>query len=322
MVAAESERLLECTVCNQHNFELETSAKDYFFHSSEEIWHYHRCKNCGSIFLSPRPIESVIHFAYQTYYTHNSIRSLNRLRYECLKLNYIKQETIFFRTLHYLPLLSGFLSAKTRGLGIGQGKLLFDFGCGNGDYLLLAQNAGWDVCGCDFDANAVDSALQKGLNVTVGNQSTLSTMKSDAFDYITASHVLEHVYQPKELISHLLRMLKPGGTLWIETPNSEAFGKIVCGKYWRGLEAPRHLTIFSHRSIRDILISYGAKSITASKHHGSSLYIFKESIPVLFGSSRNSVFFRFLGIFSGIAFELLSTLFKRRTEFITLKCKK
>jgi hypothetical protein len=44
--------------------------------------------------------------------------------------------------------------------------------------------------------------------------------------------------------------LKPGGYIWVETPNTDSFGYERYREHWRGLEAPRHLVLFNTASLR------------------------------------------------------------------------
>jgi len=54
------------------------------------------------------------------------------------------------------------------------------------------------------------------------------------FDVLTLSHVIEHVHDPL-IRSGMPRVLKPGGYVWIETPNIES-AAMSSWASWRGLE--------------------------------------------------------------------------------------
>jgi 2-polyprenyl-3-methyl-5-hydroxy-6-metoxy-1,4-benzoquinol methylase len=74
---------------------------------------------------------------------------------------------------------------------------------------------------------------------------------------VTLSHVIEHVHDPVETLRHCCRVLEPGGYLWIETPNVDSAGYATFGRFWRGLEAPRHLVIFNADSLARLLRQVG-----------------------------------------------------------------
>lgn len=105
-----------------------------------------------------------------------------------------------------------------------------------------AQQLGWKVVGLEMDSAAVISARNKGLNVIEGSWQKIESME-DRFDCIICGHVLEHVYQPIELLTSLSNALKPGGLLILSLPNARSSVKEDFGKHWRGLEAPRHIAI-------------------------------------------------------------------------------
>jgi hypothetical protein len=52
-------------------------------------------------------------------------------------------------------------------------------------------------------------------------------------------------------------MLRPGGLLYIETPNIGSSGHARFGRNWRGLEPPRHLVLFSWASLERLLQQQG-----------------------------------------------------------------
>jgi SAM-dependent methyltransferase len=125
-----------------------------------------------------------------------------------------------------------------------RGGRLLELGCGAGAMLKLMQDLGWEVEGVDFDASAVARARAKGLKVHLG---TLSDKRfpSGTFDAVVGSHFIEHVQEPAETLNECHRVLKPGGTLVLITPNADGWGRRFYGRDWRGLEPPRHLYIFT-----------------------------------------------------------------------------
>jgi SAM-dependent methyltransferase len=112
----------------------------------------------------------------------------------------------------------------------------------------------------DFDPNAVKVARSHGLDVRQGSVDVLDPTK-ERFDGITLSHVIEHVHDPLAVLRQCHALLKPGGWLWIETPNIDAQGHTRYGANWRGLEPPRHLVLFNHQSLSRALWEAGFKRI-------------------------------------------------------------
>ena len=64
------------------------------------------------------------------------------------------------------------------------------------------------------------------------------------------NHVIEHVLDPVGMLAECCRVLKPGGKLVVVTPNIWSLGRRLFGEHWRGWEVPRHLFLFSPKSLR------------------------------------------------------------------------
>ena len=136
------------------------------------------------------------------------------------------------------------------------GGALLDVGCGNGSFLDLARTCGWDVVGLDPDPMAAANAAKQGLTVYEGGIEYFAG-KTALFDVITMNHVIEHVRDPVKVLEACQALLKPGGQLWLETPNIDSFGHAWFQENWRGLETPRHLVLFSRRSLDRALLNAG-----------------------------------------------------------------
>jgi hypothetical protein len=52
-------------------------------------------------------------------------------------------------------------------------------------------------------------------------------------------------------------MLRPGGRIWITTPNIGSWGHLRFGQDWIGLDPPRHLVVFSQDALRRLLREAG-----------------------------------------------------------------
>ena len=75
------------------------------------------------------------------------------------------------------------------------------------------------------------------------------------------SHVIEHVHAPLDFVKLAYNCLKPGGILYLDTPNIESLGARKFGKNWRGIETPRHLVLFSKSGLKNILVQASFEKI-------------------------------------------------------------
>jgi len=125
-----------------------------------------------------------------------------------------------------------------------KGKLL-DVGCGVGVFAKLAEELGFEVYAFDPAEEAIKYAREKfQLKNTVAG--TIGNIPPDwqDFDVISAIEVIEHVENPRELVSRIYSLLKPGGCFIMSVPNRNRIGV----KLWGMPEwdvPPNHLTRWS-----------------------------------------------------------------------------
>src|SRR5262249_48013144 len=146
--------------------------------------------------------------------------------------------------------------------GLRPGRVL-DVGCGDGGFLNRIRRAGWAVEGLDFDEEAIKAAKVKyGLDLKQGDLSSVHFPEA-SFDAIVLNHVIEHVPNPLETFAQCHTLVKPGGRFVMTTPNSMSIGHETFQVYWRGLEPPRHLHIFSGRTLKECAERSGFEVVRA-----------------------------------------------------------
>jgi len=247
-----------CFVCGQAGRELYGGLIDWLF-SAPGRWGMRGCADCGIVWLDPQPAIQEIPKLYSNYYTHvgaPSHVSFGRLRQEISRsvlsrLGYSADRHPVDHSDKILPRLLSRIGPIARanaldvvGLHAADVGSLLDVGCGNGYFMERMRSLGWSVTGVDPDPSAVSYAAGQGLRVFHG---TVADVPDEArFDVIVLSHVIEHVPDPIQLLRDCERRLRPGsGRLIITTPNVNSLGHRWFKQYWRGLEIPRHLVLFS-----------------------------------------------------------------------------
>ena len=70
-------------------------------------------------------------------------------------------------------------------------------------------------------------------------------------------HVVEHLSQPDEVMSAIAGWLKPGGALFVTCPNFGSIERRWFGRYWPGLDVPRHLFHFTPETLRALAAKTG-----------------------------------------------------------------
>jgi len=251
----------KCLLCGSEGVFLYQNLKDRLF-KIPGIWSLMRCFKCELVWLNPQPSTDDIGKLYTEYYTHqlksSSKKLLENLR-EAVKARILKnqfgysintQAGLVSQILSWLGPLKEIVGGSVMYLKANEKGYLLDVGCGNGKFLVHMRKLGWEVMGVEPDSKAVRIARECfKLNVFQGRLEKIK-FPDNSFDVVTMNHVIEHVPNPVELLAECYRILKPGGKLVVVTPNIQSLGRYLFGKYWRGWEIPRHLILFSPKSLQ------------------------------------------------------------------------
>jgi SAM-dependent methyltransferase len=105
-----------------------------------------------------------------------------------------------------------------------RGGELLDVGCGTGNFLAAARDAGYRVTGIELDRNAARFAkerlgLQKVLPLTISEFAAQNP--GEKFDLVTFFEVLEHQAAPTEFLRSVKSCLKSRGSIALSVPNRE-----------------------------------------------------------------------------------------------------
>lgn len=295
---ADLECVPNCPVCGSSARQtIHKGLQDKIFFCAPGKWNFHCCEGCGSGYLDPRPSKESIGLAYSVYYTHatTQINRASSVRARITRILANGYRNWRYGTSDspssYLGILVA--SAWPNGRSIidtgmrhlpkaRDGQRLLDIGCGSGAFLNKARSAGWSVTGIDLDELAVEQTSKMGLDVRHGDIDVLKDMES-CFDYITMGHLIEHVHEPIHLLNRCFTLLKPGGLLWLETPNMNALGHDKFGHAWRGLEPPRHLVLFSVESLKYALRKSGFKDVRIQPYRAIAKSTYLASYAILNG---------------------------------------
>lgn len=334
------EEASSCPVCRgSERHILYDQLEDRIFGVAPGKWSLWQCESCDCAWIDPRPTRETIGIAYSKYYTHDPsdhpiVRRRGLLRIFLhdslngyLNARYglgVQPSIAIGRWLVWLlPSLRAAADARCRHLmrpPDGGGRLL-DFGFGSAGFLTLASQMGWNAEGVDFDPLAVDSARSRGLSVRCIDATSFQ-VDSELYDVITVSHVIEHVHDPVALLHELFKGLRPGGVLWVDTPDVWSPGHRRFGRHWRGLEVPRHLVLFNSPALIAVLESCGFVDIRRRWRGLSVFDVFPVSEALERGSDITAASRQGRPPMREIFAELREMLFRERREFITLTASK
>jgi 2-polyprenyl-3-methyl-5-hydroxy-6-metoxy-1,4-benzoquinol methylase len=157
---------------------------------------------------------------------------------------------------------------------------VFDVGAGQGDFLDRARISGFEVYGNEVSEPAAQLCAERhGIHLVPKELRDVSD--SGSFDAVTMWCVIAHVNDPYELLEHSLRILKPGGILYLHTPRwclIDTVG-LAATRCTRGLVShitdrrinAAHLRLYTAANLTEMILSAGFEMINITPTVGYSL---------------------------------------------------
>lgn len=151
-----------------------------------------------------------------------------------------------------------------------QGASVLDAGCGAGDFLELAHEH-YDASGMDVSALAVEQARARIPRIA-SQIGVFNLDRQDApqarYDAVCLWDVIEHVRNPVKVLEALLRSLKPGGRLFLSTPDAGSLSARVMGSNWHFMIPPLHLGYFTRRSLETVFSTFPGVELAGLSRRG------------------------------------------------------
>ena len=212
--------IIKCKLCNCNNFK-ERNGK-IRSNSSIKANKILECLNCSLVFLNDDSHIS------ESFYEESSMDS---------RANNLEEWRLdtFSDDLRRYDLLKHEI----------KGSKIIDVGSGNGNFVKLCSNISKEAYGLEIEEKYHKDFQKENLKI-FSNRNEINFR----LDLVVTFHVIEHVDDPIKFLQSLLNFLKPGGKLYIETPNSNdallklynltAFKNFI---YW-----DNHLILFNYKS--------------------------------------------------------------------------
>jgi SAM-dependent methyltransferase len=200
-----------------------------------------KCNQCLTWFVNPIPSKEQIDAVYGSEYFSGATKGFGYVDYD-----FDKEAMKKVFTQHILDFERLIL-----------GRDMFDIGAATGYFLLLAKARGWNVSGIEISKDASQKARNKGLDIITGTLSDTNIQRN--FDVVTMWDVIEHMRNPEFEINLVNKILKPGGLLAINTPDSYSLIARILKKRWHLVVPPEHIWYFNKKSLSLLLERNGFK---------------------------------------------------------------
>ena len=206
---------------------------------------YLRCRNCGTVYASPRLSQKIRYSSDETVWKYSS----ELLARESLRVPVLRQEAKHIQ-------------------GHIQGGRLLDVGCSSGDFFKFFPGSVWERFGVELSASAAEfSARTHNAHVIAG---TLCSAKwpDDFFDLVCMIDMLYLVDDPRAEMDEVRRILKPNGFVAIEITGqaymffrSRGLIALLMEGRWCRLDPNTHLYWFTPNSLRQLLQNSGLQTV-------------------------------------------------------------
>ena len=154
-------------------------------------------------------------------------------------------------------------------------KRVLDLGCGSGAIgRKIKEKIACKVVGITYCQAEAEMASQCLDEVLVCDLNRFELCEVGQFDCIICSHVLEHLYQPDQLLKQLHKALLPGGVMVVALPNPLFWRqrlRFLLGHFEYtegGLMDETHYRFFDWSTAQALLTDSGF-AITVKEAHGS-----------------------------------------------------
>jgi SAM-dependent methyltransferase len=196
----------------------------------------YKCRSCDTVYLFPPPTQETVDALYTDAYAGASTGY------------FTKVEKKLRRSRGRMRRLRAF---------VGSGRFL-DIGCNGGFMVHAAQQLGFDPFGIDLDPISIAYAKTHypdcHFSITPVEQFATT---AEPFDLVYCSEVIEHVPAPRAFAAAIARLAKPGGYLYITTPDISHWRVPTDVTQWDAFGPPSHCVYFNPASLANLLKGAG-----------------------------------------------------------------
>jgi SAM-dependent methyltransferase len=244
---------LACPVCESRRVSLFAHARDVEYYTSDKIFAYLQCGDCCSVFLESPPVDQLRAIYPPNYYSYRPTQGSDSFL-ERIKARL--DSRLFEKLLAKIP---------------GESLNVLDVGGGSGWLLTLirtASNRVKQTHEVDLDEGARAAAEAVGHVFHSCRIEEFST--TEKFDLVLMLNLIEHVSDPRAVLSAMRNLLSPGGLILIKTPNADTLDCRIFRRHnWGGFHCPRHFVLFNRQSLIDLARRCGLEPVNVYYTQGA-----------------------------------------------------
>jgi 2-polyprenyl-3-methyl-5-hydroxy-6-metoxy-1,4-benzoquinol methylase len=210
---------------------------------------YVRCVSCGLVQMNPQPVKNEVIGRYAD--TFGSDYLSYELENEAA---FLKLQQLALKDAKFFRLEAALLP---RAPAKKEPPAVLDVGCATGSLLAYLASRGWRAAGVEISPGGEYARNERKLDVR-SLPLEENNFAAACFDVVLASHLIEHLNDPRSFLKETHRILKENGRVFITTPNISGFQARLYKGRWRSAIFD-HLYLFSIRTLSNMLKSAGFK---------------------------------------------------------------
>ena len=256
---------MACWVCGSNNMPLYRRGKDGIgtedLHITDSRYGLtlpiHKCRDCGFLQCDTCDVSNLYEQLEDVEYIESSEQRKKQL---------------------------GFLLKQTLPFILYPSPRILDVGAGAGLFVQLAIERGLEAQGIEPSAFLANYAIKQGLPVI---NSSMPDYPPDSFDAVYMTDVLEHIADPASLLLAYNKILKPGGVLFVTTPDvSSTLARVMRSRWWHYRLA--HIGYYNKKTLKHLMSKTGfeLKKYLPVKWYFTGEYVFErlgQYLPFLRG---------------------------------------
>jgi SAM-dependent methyltransferase len=199
-------------------------SQQYFEKDETDLWN---CLDCGVVWRCPLPSVTELEEIYREAFVTTNVEK-----------GETNQESGDFATTRYARYIARWL--------VRPGDRMLDYGAGTGA-LVESMRAGGTLCdGYEFSTEAREYCRNmRGITLN----SSREEIPSGHYHLVTLIEVIEHLRDPRVSLASLRDCLKPGGVLFVTTPNRRGWRARLEKDQWQEARKKFHLYLFDQASL-------------------------------------------------------------------------
>ena len=182
-------------------------------------------------------------------------------------------------------------------------RYILDVGCGTGGNAESIKKRFPDCVITGISNNPAELEIAKehmAMTYNVNLDQLAGQLTGTSYDLVICSHILEHLYNPKETVEQLGRLLRPNGRIIIVVPNYAIWHsriRLLLGKFEyadHGLYDRTHIRFFTHNTVASELVPPSLKVLKRVNAAHFPLPLVRPYVPARMVELMDRVALRFL----------------------------